>query len=331
MIFKYPWVLFFIPAVVFGVVLYVWKQRQPAFRFSSGALVHGLGSSWRVRFLWLPLFLRVLTLVLFMIALSGPRSPLGSVIHQTEGINIVIIMDVSTSMAAEDFTLGNKRASRLDVVKNVIRDFILKRSGDRIGLIAFAARPYTVSPLTLDHTWLQTNMERVTFGLMDDGTAIGSAIASAVNRLRDVEGKSKIIVLMTDGINNAGKIDPLTASKLAQAKGIRVYTIGTGSRDPVPYPTVDIFGRKIYQDIKIEIDEDILKAIAKNTGGSYFRATDTASLMGIYNQIDTMEKVKFHQSEFHQYDEHFDIFLMAAIIIFIIESLLSRTFFLRIP
>jgi Ca-activated chloride channel family protein len=331
MIFKYPWVLFFIPEVLFCVVLYGWKCRLPSFRFSSGSFIEGLGTSWRVRCLRLPFFLRLLTILLFMLALAGPRSPLGAFIHQTEGVNIVIAMDVSTSMAAEDFTLENKRANRLDVVKNVIRDFILKRSGDKIGLIAFAARPYTVSPLTIDHSWLQSNMERVTFGLMEDGTAIGSAIASAVNRLRDVEGKSKIIVLMTDGINNAGRIDPLTAAQLAQAKGIRVYTIGTGSRDLVPYPTVDIFGRRIYQNVKIEIDEEMLKVIAKNTGGSYFRATDTESLKDIYSQIDALEKFKFEQSGFLEYEEHFDKFLIIAVFIFIIESLLSRTIFLRIP
>ncbi len=331
MIFKSPWVLYFIPAVLFAVVIYTWRLRPPSFRFSSGTLVEGLKTSWRVRLLRVPLILRLLTILLFMVALAGPRSPLGETQHQSEGINIVLAMDVSTSMAAEDFTLNNKRASRLDVVKNVIREFIGKRSGDRIGLVAFAARPYTVSPLTADYSWLKSNLDRVKFGLMEDGTAIGSAIASAVNRVRDVPGKAKVILLLTDGINNAGKIDPLTAAKAAQAKGVRIYTIGAGSRGPVPYPAVDMFGRTVYQNVQIDIDEDILKEIARLTGGAYFRATDTPSLKAVYDQIDAMEKVKFEQAGFRQYEEHFDIVLIAALILLIIEVLLSRTVFLRIP
>lgn len=329
--FRYPWVLFFIPAVVFAVILYAWRMRPPAFRFSSGTLLEGLKTSWRVRLMRLPFLLRLLTIILFMVALAGPRSPLGETHHQSEGINIVLAMDVSTSMAGEDFTLNNKRASRLDVVKNVIRDFIDKRSGDRIGLLAFAARPYTVSPLTTDYSWLKANLERVKFGLMDDGTAIGSAIASAVNRLKDVEGKTKVVLLLTDGINNAGKIDPLTAAKAARARGVRIYTIGAGSRGPVPYPVVDMFGRTLYQNVQIDIDEDILKEIARLTGGAYYRATDTASLKAIYEQIDTMEKVKFEQAGFRHYDEHFDLPLIAGLIVLLLEMFLSRTIFLRIP
>jgi Ca-activated chloride channel family protein len=331
MFFKQPWVLFWIPAVLAGVVIYTKKAGCPAVRFSSVSLAEGLGITWRIRLRGLPFILRLLTIVLFMVALSGPRSFPGAAKQRTEGVNIVVAMDVSTSMAAEDFTLNGKRANRLDVVKGVIRDFIHKRTDDRIGVVAFAAKPFIVSPLTIDHSWLEQNVERVTFGLMDDGTAIGSAIASAVNRLRDVEGKSKVVVLMTDGINNAGKIDPLVAAKAAQAKGVRIYTIGTGSRDLVPYPATDLFGRRVYQNVKVEIDEDVLKEIARITGGSYFRATDTDSLKSIYDQIDAMEKVKIEDAGFRQYEEHFDVFLLAALLLFVLECMLSRTVFLRIP
>ncbi|MBF0386352.1 MAG: VWA domain-containing protein [Candidatus Omnitrophica bacterium] len=331
MIFKTPWILALIPFVLFAVIFFTWRSRRPAFRFSSGSLVDGLKVSWRVRLQRLPFFLRLITIILFLIALAGPRSPLGETKHQALGINIVLVMDVSTSMAAEDFTLNNKRASRLDVVKNVLRDFIHKRNADRLGLIAFGSRPYTVAPLTTDHAWLIQNLERVKFGLMEDGTAIGSAVASAVNRLRDVEGRSKVVVLLTDGINNAGKIDPLSAAKAAQAKGVRVYTIGTGSRGPVPYPTVDLFGRTVYQNVQIDIDEGVLKEIARLTNASYFRATDTESLKGIYDQIDAMEKVKFEEAGYRQYQEHFDLFLLAGLFFLIVEVLLSRTIFLRIP
>ncbi|MBF0594398.1 MAG: VWA domain-containing protein [Candidatus Omnitrophica bacterium] len=331
MIFKSPWVLILIPFVLAGVIVFCWRRKGPSFLFSSGSLVEGLKVSWRVRFSRMPFFLRLITIALFMLALAGPRSPLGEAQHQAMGINIVLVMDVSTSMAAEDFTLNGKRASRLDVVKSVMHDFIRKRPADRIGLIAFGSKPYTVSPLTTDHAWLESNLDRVKFGLMEDGTAIGSAIASAVNRLKDVEGKSKVVVLMTDGINNAGKIDPLTAAKAAQAKGVRVYTIGTGSRGLVPYPAVDMFGRTVYQNVQIDIDEDILKKISSTANGAYFRATDTTELKGIYDQIDTMEKVKIDETGFRLYDEHFDRFLLAGLLVLLIEVLLSRTVFLRIP
>lgn len=331
MTFKYPWVLFFIPALIFGVMIYAWRMRQPAFRFSSVTLVEGLKRSWKVRLMRLPFFLRLLTLLLFFVALSGPRTWLEETSYKSEGVNIMLVMDVSTSMMAEDFTLDNKRMNRLEVVKKVINDFIKKRTGDRIGLIAFAAQPYVVSPLTVDYGWLKTNLDRVKFGVMTDGTAIGSAIVSTVNRLLLAEGKSKVLILLTDGINNAGKVDPLTAAKAAEAKGVKIYSIGVGSRGAVPYPVVDLFGRRGYQNIQIELDEAVLTEIARLTGGAYFRATDTATLQEIYSRIDSMEKVKFEQSGFRQYQEHFDKFLIAALLVLILEVVLSRTVFLRIP
>lgn len=331
MIFKSPWVLFFIPAVVFGIFLAARQSLPPAFRFSSEDIVAGLPRSWRVRVDRLPLVLRLGTIVLFMVALAGPRSPLGNTPLNKEGVTIILALDLSTSMAAEDFTLDGKRTNRLDVIKNVVKDFVKQRSNDRVGLIAFAARPYMVCPPTLDHAWLLSNLDRLRFGVVEDGTAIGSAILSAVNRLKDMEGKSRTLVLLTDGVNNAGSVDPLTAARAAEAKGIRIYTIGAGSRDLVPYPVTDLFGRTVYQNIHIDIDEDMLKEAARVTGGAYFRATDTASLKNIYAEIDRLEKVTFKEKGYQAYEERFVPFLIAGLLLLVAEAFLSRTIFLKIP
>jgi Ca-activated chloride channel family protein len=198
-----------------------------------------------------------------------------------------------------------------------------------LALIAFAARPYTVCPLTLDHLWLVTQLDRVQFGLMEDGTAIGSAIASGVNRLRQAEGKSKVLVLLTDGINNAGSIDPVTAAEAAKAHQIRIYTIGAGSRDPGAVP--GIFGNIMLSAGMAAIDEDVLHRIADTTGGKYFRATDTASLEDIYHQIDVLEKTRIEDSGYREYEELFPYWVGAALILLLLEILLGRTVFLKIP
>lgn len=329
--FKTPIFLFLIVPVLLGLFWLRRRQRPPAFIFSSTDLVAGLRLTWRTRFRHVPFLLRSIVLVLFLVALAGPRKPVAE--HQAvfEGIDIVLLLDVSTSMAAEDFTISNKRASRLDVTKGVVRDFIRKRQGDRIALIAFAAFPYTVSPLTTDHAWVQENLDRITFGIMEDGTAIGSAIASGVNRLRSVDGKGKVLILLTDGVNNRGRMDPLKAAETAKAFGVKVYTIGAGTQGMAPYPVTDLFGRSGYQNVPVEIDEDILKQVAEMTGGQYFRATDTPSLKAIYDQIDRMEKVRFEERGYRQYEERFPAFLLAALMILCIEIVLSRTVFLRIP
>jgi Ca-activated chloride channel family protein len=234
-------------------------------------------------------------------------------------------------MAAEDFSVNGQRKNRLDVVKSVLRDFIAGRPNDRLGLIAFAAKPYTVSPLTSDHGWLLANLDRVRFGLMDDGTAIGSAIAAGAARLRRTEGKGKVMVLLTDGVNNMGKVSPVEAAVAPAALGIKVYTIGAGTKGLAPYPVQDLFGRIVYQNVKIEIDEDVLKEIARRTGAEYFRATDTESLKTIYARIDKLEKVKFEENRYREVREHFDEVLLAALMLLLIEVILSRTLFLRLP
>jgi Ca-activated chloride channel family protein len=329
--FKSPVILVLIPFVIALLVLARARHGKAAFLFSASALADGLKRTWRVRFEFIPFALRCLAVLLVIVALAGPRKPLEESRVMTEGINIVLLLDTSTSMAAEDFTLNGKRQNRLAVIKKVVGDFIGKRQTDRIGLIAFAAEPYTVSPLTTDRRWLGANLERINFGLMKDGTAIGSAIVSGVNRLRTIEGKTKVIILLTDGINNAGKIDPLTAAKAAQSYGIRIYTIGAGTRDLAPYPVADLFGRTVYQNVKIEIDEDTLKKIADLTGGQYFRATDTESLENIYKEIDRLEKVKIEETGYRQYEDLFGRVLALALLVLLLEVVLGRTVFLRIP
>ncbi|MBF0123027.1 MAG: VWA domain-containing protein [Candidatus Omnitrophica bacterium] len=329
--FRTPFLLLLIPFVIPILVWMYTRQRPPTFIFSSVQILKGLRVTWKMRLRHLPFLLRIFVVLLFIVALSGPRKPLAENKAFFDGIDIVLLVDTSTSMAAEDFTINGKQANRLEAIKNVVRDFVDKRKGDRIALISFAALPYTVCPLTTDHGWLQENLARINFGMMEDGTAIGSAIASGANRLRFVEGKSKVIILLTDGINNRGKMDPLKAAEAAQALGVRIYTIGAGTLGEAPYPVTDIFGRRGYQNVPVEIDEDTLKAIAQMTGGQYFRATDTASLKAIYEQIDKMEKVKFEEHGYQQYEEFFSIVLFAALLILLLEVLLSRTLFLKIP
>lgn len=321
-------------AIPFLLAALVWvrrRQKQAAFMFPTAGLVEGLKKTWRSRLEPLPYLLRCLALVLAVVSLAGPRQPIEQSRVTTEGVNIMLVLDTSTSMAAEDFTIEGRRQNRLAVVKKVVRDFIAKRKDDRVGLIAFAARPYTVCPLTSDHGWLEANLNRIRFGLMEDGTAIGAAIASGTNRLRGAEGKSRVMVLLTDGINNAGKIDPLTAAQAAQSYGIRIYTIGAGTKGEAPYPVADLFGRTIYQNVKIEIDEDVLRKISDTTGGQYFRATDTASLEGIYAQIDRLEKSKIEETGYRQYSELFGRPLMAALLLILLEVVVGRTVLLKIP
>ncbi len=331
MTFQTPQFLLLIPLVLPALVYVYFRLKPPAFFFPSVAFVTGLPATWRTRLRHTPFVLRIVVLALFIVALAGPQTFLQDARSSAQGINMALLLDTSTSMAAEDFTLNGKRMNRLDVIKSVLKDFITAREHDRLGLIAFAAKPYTVSPLTADHAWLLQNLERVRFGLMEDGTAIGSAVAAGVARLRKAEGKSRVIVLLTDGVNNAGKMAPLEAADTAAALGIRIYTIGAGTREMAPYPVQDLFGRTVYQNVKIEIDEDVLRKIAEKTGGAYFRATDTDSLKSIYQRIDKMEKVKFDETGYRQVEAHFDIVLLAALALLFLEVILARTIFLRIP
>lgn len=331
MTFHNPFILILLP-VVFLIVLYANKRNvSVGFRFSSGELLSGLRSSWKVRLSAKLVFLRLAAYLLIIIALASPQSPISDSKARFEGIDIVLAIDCSTSMLAEDFKAGGKRMNRLDVVKDVVKDFINGRKDDRIGIVAFAARAYTVSPLTLDYGWLMQNLDRIKTGMLEDGTAAGSGIATSLNRLKDTKAKSKIVILLTDGRNNAGQISPITAAEAAKALKIKVYTIGAGAKGPVPYPAYDLFGNKVYQMVSIDIDEDTLEKIASLTDAKYYRATDTESLKKIYNEIDKLEKSPVEEKGYSQYNELFIYFLIPALIILLIEIVLSNTVLRKIP
>jgi Ca-activated chloride channel family protein len=331
MIFRNPLFLLLLPLLVF-LVIYKKKVYKPAsIKFSSGDFLGGLRESPRVKLSRNAIILRSSALFLIVLALAGPRRPLEDYKIRTEGIEIVLAIDVSTSMLAEDFTLDGRRVNRLEAVKDVVRDFIGKRRDDRIGMVAFAGMPYTVSPLTLDHTWLLKNLERVKIGMAEDGTAIGSGLGTSLNRLKDSELTSKIIVLLTDGRNNAGKISPFTAAEAAKALEVKVYTIGAGTEGMAPYPARDYFGNIVYREVKIEIDEKTLQKIADTTGAKYYRATDTENLRKIYDEIDRLEKTKMEEKGYTEFVELFPVFLIPALALILIEIILANTVLRRVP
>ncbi len=325
---NFLWLLLLIPLVS-------WLKGKfggtPGVLFSTTKTIGKIGGRRRSRagdFLTGLLYLALACLIL---GLARPQ--LGKTITRTQasGVDIMLVIDVSRSMLAEDFTIGGKRANRLEAVKRVTEQFILARPNDRIGIVAFAGRPYLVSPLTLDHDWLIKNLERTRIGLVEDGTAIGSALAAASNRLKDKEAKSKLVLLLTDGDNNMGRVTPLTAAEAAKALGIKVYTIGSGSRGNAPFPFVDPFGRTVYREIPVEFDEESLKAIASMTGGEYFRATDTQSLQRIFAEIDEMEKSQVEVQKVAQYRDLFPWFVLVGALLVAAETVLGQTIWRRLP
>lgn len=331
MTFKDPLILTLIPLVLVGVWWLCRKHEQRALRFPASGLVTGLASTWKAKLAFLPRDLRILSVLLFMIALAGPRSVLEEAPHETLGIDIVLAIDASGSMAAEDFTITGKRYNRLQVVKNVVEEFVGARGADRIGLVAFAGLAYTVSPLTMDHVWLKSNLERVELNMMEDGTAIGSAIAASLSRLKNSKAQSRVLVLLTDGVNNRGNVDPLAAAQAAKSLGVKIYTIGAGTNGLAPFPVRDIWGRQGYQNVEVEIDEQTLKKIAEITGGQYFRATDTQSLREIYRQIDRLEKTKIQDKGYREYRELFGYVLWPALLILLLAVILEHTLLVRLP
>ncbi len=330
--FKDPWLLWFIPVCVAGMIYLLKRQRPVSFRFSSVNIMKDVKVSWRARALkWLP-FLRLFVLVLFLLALAGPRQILQQTEIKTEGIDIILAIDASGSMAAQDFVIKGRRVNRLAVVKDVVKDFISQRRGDRIGIVVFAARAYTISPLTTDYDWIKMNLDRVELGLIrEDGTAIGSALATSLTRLKERDVKSKIVILLTDGKNNAGQFQPLDAAKAARALGIKVYTIGAGSKGRVPFPVQDLFGRTIMQNVRIDMDEGLLKELASISDGQYFRATDTESLKDIYNEIDRLEKTEREETGYKEYKQLFPFILLGAMLLLTIEVTLRWTVLMTLP
>lgn len=329
--FAHPWVLL----LLLLIPVLAWLKGKfggtAGVTFSNTAMLAKIGNRRRSRAGAFLAALTYLALALFIVALARPQLGRVTTRVQATGVDIMLVLDVSRSMLAEDFTIGNQRANRIDAVKLVTQQFIRERPNDRIGLVAFAGRPYLVSPLTLDHDWLIRNLERLRIGLVEDGTAIGSAIASAANRLKDKEAKTKLIVMLTDGDNNAGKVQPLTAAEAAKALGIRIYTIGAGTEGEAPFPLTNQFGRTIYRNVLVKFDEKTLQEIAAMTSGQYFRATDTNSLRTIFGEIDKLEKSKVEVEKTAQYRDLFMWFLIPGLACLALEILLSQTVWRRLP
>ena len=310
---------------------YVWRTMQggAAIRISTVAGVLHAPKTVRHYLRHLPFALRAAAFTLLVVALARPQDIEQNVRTNTEGIDIVLAIDVSASMLARDF-----RPDRITAAKEVAGSFVADRYGDRIGLVVFAAEAFTQSPLTTDQSTLQTLLARIRSGLIDDsGTAIGNGLATAINRLRESEAKSKVIILLTDGVNNRGQIAPMTAAEIARAQGIRVYTIGVGTEGTAPYPAVDIYGQPTGDVVmaKVEIDEKTLGAMADLTGGKYFRATDNVKLKAIYDEINQLEKSKVEVTERISYHERFLVWALAALGALLLEFLLSNLVLKRIP
>jgi Ca-activated chloride channel family protein len=315
-------------------LLAIWKGRwgRPvAVRMPSTDDAIHVGAKSRSKIGGLMAFLGLLAFALLIVALARPRHGKGSSEIEASGIDIILTLDVSGSMEALDFELEGKPVNRLEVVKNVVGKFAAQRPNDKLGMVAFAGRPYLVTPLTLDHEFLAKRLADVKMGQVEDGTAIGSAIASSVSHLKDSTAKSRIIILLTDGVNNAGAVNPLTAAEAAKSLGIKVYTIGAGIRGDAPMPVRDQFGRTHLQTVKVEIDEEMLQEVATATGGQSFRATDTGSLEKIYESINQLEKTTRKLKKYQQYDELFLWFLAPGLGLLLLELVLSQTRYRRLP
>lgn len=323
--FASPHLLWLLGIVPLAVLYALWRARQgrASIRISTvdGAL--GAPRTWRYWLRPLPVALRTAAVALLVVALARPQSVEQGATRTSEGIDIVLALDISTSMLARDL-----EPDRLRAAKQVAGTFVADRPGDRIGLVAFAGEAFTQSPLTTDQGTLQTLLGRLRSGVVEDGTAIGNGLATALNRLRESQAKSKVVILLTDGENNRGEIAPLTAAEIARDQGVRVYTIGVGTHGTAPYPTVDYFGNPTVVQAQVRIDEQTLSRIAELTGGRYFRATDNEKLRAIYDEINRLEKSRVEISEYTIYSEEYLSWAIAALLLLLLEILL-RTFVLK--
>lgn len=301
------------------------SNKSASLVFSSLRRLETIEGNYKTLLVWLSPLLYIISYSLFVIALARPQLQNTTVEQYSEGIDIVISIDISSSMLAEDIT-----PNRLIAAREVAADFIDKRVSDRIGINVFARESFTVVPPTLDYTLVKNLLETVDIGMVRDGTAIGMGIATAVNRLRDSEAESKIIILLTDGMNNAGEIDPITAGEMASTFGIKVYSIGIGTRGTAPYPIDDpIFGRR-YQNVPVAIDEDMLRQIAELTGGKYWRATDLDEFIEVYDEIDQLEKTEIEEIIYIDYEDQYPPYMLSGLI-FLVLAFLNERFITRSP
>ena len=328
MFFEYPRLLWLevIPLLLVLHYLYLeLKERNPHMRVSTVTpwMKEGRGIMNVIRHF--PFLLRTVALVMIILAIARPRSSEQMDRVDTEGIDIILAMDVSTSMLARDFT-----PDRISAAKDIAIEFISQRPYDRMGIVVFAGESYTQCPLTTDRATLINLMKEISTDLIEDGTAIGNGLATAVARMKDSDAKSRVIILLTDGVNNRGEITPQMAAEIAKTYGIRVYTIGVGANGMAPYPVMTPWGVDI-QKVQVEIDEDLLSEIASSTGGRYFRATDNTKLMEIYNEINRMEKASISVDSFPVYKELFTGYALAALVALLLELVLRLFVIRRLP
>lgn len=325
--FAYPaflYLLILIPVIGW----WYWKKEtklSPDLTFSSLSIFKGLKPSFKEKMRHAPAILRMLALAFLIIAAARPQTFSSGENIYTEGIDIVMVLDISSSMMAEDFT-----PNRLEAAKDVIDNFIAGRTTDKIGLVIFASESFTQCPLTVDYPVLRNLLKDIKSGMLTDGTGIGVAIANGVNRVKDSKAKSKVMILLTDGMNNVPEMDPLTAAQIAQTFGIRIYTIGVGTMGQAPYPFDTPFGKR-YQMVPVEIDENLLKQIAQTTGGQYFRASNNKKLENIYTEIDKLEKTRVEVTSYRHATELYFVYALIGFILLMGEVIISKIYLKRIP
>ncbi|MDD7552381.1 MAG: VWA domain-containing protein [Candidatus Cryptobacteroides sp.] len=320
MFFEYPSLLWLLVIPVLLLALYVYRElagKRAHLRVPSLAAWTSSGRSLSAVFCHLPYVLRLAALSLIIVAIARPRSSGELQKIDTEGIDIVLAMDVSTSMLARDF-----KPDRISAAKDIAIEFIAQRPSDRMGIVVFAGESYTQCPLTTDRATLINMMKEVQTDIIEDGTAIGNGLATAVARIMDSDAVSRVVILLTDGVNNSGEVSPLTAAEIAKTYGIRVYTIGVGANGMAPYPVMTPWGVEV-QNMQVEIDEELLKQVAQTTGGKYFRATDNTKLAEIYSEINKMEKSRTTVDSFPVYEELFGKYALAALICLLAEMLVK--------
>ncbi len=327
LVFQYPNLLYLLLLLVPAIIWYILKDRSSvaSLQFSSLKAFEGSRSTFRQYLRHLLFVLRIFAFALLIVVLARPQSTERWQDVTTEGIDIMMVLDISSSMLARDF-----QPDRLEASKDLATEFISGRDNDRIGLVVFAGESFTQCPLTSDHSVLINFFNDVESGLIEDGTAIGNGLATSISRLKDSKAKSKVIILLTDGVNNRGEIAPGTAAEIAKTFGIRVYTIGVGTKGMAPYPVNSPYGIR-YQNMKVEIDEEVLKEVASVTDGRYFRATDNNKLREIYKQIDQLEKSKIEVKELSKRKEEYAIFAMIAFALLLCEGLLRLLFLRTLP
>lgn len=326
--FNNPNLLYFLLLLIPMLAWYVWKQSnmQASLRLSSLNGFAKMPKTYKYYLRHLPVLLRTVAFSALIVALARPQSTDNWSNTSTEGIDIVIALDISGSMLAEDFKPNRLEAAKEDAIR-----FISGRPNDRIGLVVFSGESFTQCPLTTDHAVLINLIKDVQQGMIEDGTAIGLGLANSVSRLKESTALSRVVILMTDGVNNQGEIPPLTAAEIAKTFGIRVYTIGVGSMGKAPYPVTDMFGRKRYQQMDVEIDEEVLTQIAHLTDGKYFRAVNNERLEEVYVEIDKLEKSKIEVKEYSKKNEEYFIWVLVGVVLLISELLIRNTILRNVP